>query len=182
MESVIIISRKLKYDNQTQIFKKNIDEGWNWCGDADNPSKGEGNISHKGTESRSGDRTYIGVVFDAPPPDFIVHIKTNEKKTTAVSPLSLRCWNLPTWGGSADFPLTPPLPPPSTVAPSLYTETTGRRRRWRTPYPRWLLIFPFGPSAETTPAVIASVGAAVAASRFSFGPLPCSSVLVPPPQ
>ena len=37
------------------------------------------NISHKGTESMSGDRTNLGVFFDAPPPALPIHTKTNGK-------------------------------------------------------------------------------------------------------
>ena len=79
MESLIITSIKLKYDNHTQSFKWNIDEEWNGHTATDAPSKVEGDNAHKGTDDRSGERTNIGVVFDASPPALPIHTKTNNE-------------------------------------------------------------------------------------------------------
>ena len=59
----------------------------------------------------------------------------------AVSPLSSRCWHLPSTGGLAYFLLDSHPPPPSTVVPAPYPETRGRSIIRRTPRPCCLLIF-----------------------------------------
>ena len=148
MESLIMISIKLKYDHQTQCFKRHLDEGWNGRGTAAAKSKGEGNNAHKGTLSISRDRTNIGVVLDAPPPALPIHKNTNGKnyKNDDGGFYFVAALLLPpkSGGGGADFPLDNHLTPPSTVAPALYPETMGQRRRRRTPCPcRMTMVSPF---------------------------------------
>ena len=145
MESLIIISIKLKYYHQTHTFKWHIDEGWNGRGAAAATSRGEGKNAQKVMGASSRDITKRGFVFDAPPPALPVPTNTNgknNKRMKEVSTLVPRCWHLPSLGGSEDSPLASPPPPPSTVAPSLYLETRGKRIRRRTPYPLRLIIFP----------------------------------------
>ena len=63
------------------------------------------------------------------------------KRMIAVSPLTPRCWHLPSTGGSANFTLARPPHPPSAAAPAPSPETRGSKRRRRTPCPCRLLIF-----------------------------------------
>ena len=81
------------------------------------------NTSHKGTEARSGDRTNIGVLFDAP--SLALPVPTNIKGMIAVSTLLLRCWHLTSPGESEYFTLDRSPPPPSTVSPVPSPETIG---------------------------------------------------------
>ena len=60
---------------------------------------------------------------------------------TAVSPLSLHFWHLPSLGGIGNVFSDSRPPPPSTVSPAPYPETRGRSRSRRTPRPYRLLIF-----------------------------------------
>ena len=96
------------------------------------------NTFHKVTEARSGERTNIGDVFDAPPPYLPVHTKTNVenyKKYGGGFSFVSACWHLPSPGASAGFTLACPPPPLSTVALNPSTETRGRSRRSRTHRP-----------------------------------------------
>ena len=113
------------------------------------------NTFHKGTEARSSYRTNSGVMFDAPPPTWPVHAKTNRKtikRMTSVYPLLLRCCHLPSPGGLTGFTLACPVPPKSTVAPAPSPETMGRRRIRRTPFPYQIMVVsPWSPRCWNLP-------------------------------
>ena len=102
------------------------------------------NTAHKVTDARSGDRTNIGVMFDAPPPAFPFLTNTNGKNyqkddggfyfvTALLEP--------PNYGGSEYFPLARPPPLISTTELAPYTETRGKRISRRTPRLHRLLLF-----------------------------------------
>ena len=76
MESLIVISIKLKYDHQTQSFKLYCDEGQNGRGAAAALSKGEGKYFSQGNKDQVRERTNIGVMWDAPLSALPDHIKT----------------------------------------------------------------------------------------------------------
>ena len=82
------------------------------------------------------ERTKRGLVFDAPPEDFLVPTNTNgenNKNNDGSFFFGAALLAPPKSGGSVDFPLALPPPPPSTVALDPFPETRRLRIRSRTP-------------------------------------------------
>ena len=185
MESVIIISIKLKYDNQKKCFKWHLDEGWNGRGAAAAPSKGEINNAHKGTDTRSGDRTNIGIAFDAPQLALPVPTNTNggnNKKDDGSFSFGAALLAPPKSGGVREFyfGLSSSSAINGDTGSVSWDKRVKEKKEDSSSAPA--ADFYFGPSTATKPVVIAPDGVKTDASRFSFGAAPSSSVMSPPPK
>ena len=171
MESLIIISIKLKYDHQTHCFKWHIDEGWNRCGAAAALSKGEGKYcSREHAGQLRGHNQFKGSVW-CPVTSLVRPHKYQRRKMLKGWQKFLLCCRIVGTSEvlrSRRIFLLIVLILRHQLWYRIRTLRQGAEEKkedsWSVPD----VYFSFGPSTETIPAVLTSTGAATATSRFYF--------------
>ena len=174
MESVIIISIKLKYDHQTQCFKWNIDEGWNGRGVNAAPSKGKGNRSQV-----SGKNQYRVCVWcpTTSLPRTHKYQGRKQKKYDGGYSFGSAFLAPPNSGGVGGFFFGSSSYSSINGGTSPISGDKGSEEKEEETSSALAADFFFVTLAAATPAVIASAGAANNASGFSLGAAPSFSVM-----